>query len=115
MVENQIELNEKRIKLFDRLCDIDHGLGDMVTGVVSSVYKDGVISKKNKYLIALAIAMATGCRICVLAQLTSAIEEGASRQEIMELISVVYAMKGTSGTAESLRIIEYMDEIGLSE
>ncbi|MCF7929374.1 MAG: carboxymuconolactone decarboxylase family protein [Spirochaetales bacterium] len=71
------------------------------------------MSEKVKYLLALAVALGTGCRICILAQVTKAMDAGATKEEIMETISVVVAMRGTTGIAESLRIIDYLEEKGL--
>lgn len=113
MIESQKELNEARIELFDRLCNTAPDLGARVTGVVSQTYIEGALSKKMKYLLALAIALGTGCRICILAQLTGAIDAGATREELLDLLSVVFSMKGTTGTAESLRVIQYLDEVGI--
>ncbi len=113
MIESQKDLNVARNDLFARLCDTAPVLGERVTGVVSQTYLDGALPKKIKYLLALAIALGTGCRICILAQLTRALEEGATRDEILDLLSVVFAMKGTTGIAESLRVIQYLDEIGV--
>ncbi|MCF7939213.1 MAG: carboxymuconolactone decarboxylase family protein [Spirochaetales bacterium] len=73
----------------------------------------GALSEKVKYLLALAVALGTGCRICILAQVTKAMDAGATKEEIMETISVVVAMRGTTGIAESLRIIDYLEEKGL--
>jgi alkylhydroperoxidase/carboxymuconolactone decarboxylase family protein YurZ len=41
-----------------------------------------------------------------------ALEAGASKEEILETISVNMAMSGTTGTAESLRVIKLLDELG---
>jgi alkylhydroperoxidase/carboxymuconolactone decarboxylase family protein YurZ len=40
------------------------------------------------------------------------VEEGATRDEIMETLQVLVAMGGTTGIAESLRVIKFLDELG---
>jgi hypothetical protein len=35
-----------------------------------------------------------------------------SKEEILEVISVVVSMRGTTGVAESLRVIQLLDELG---
>jgi len=113
MIESQKDLNDARNGLFAQLCDTAPVLGERVNRVVSQTYVDGALPKKFKYLLALAIALGTGCRICILAQLTGALEAGTKRDEILDVLSVVFAMKGTTGTAESLRVIQYLDEMGI--
>jgi alkylhydroperoxidase/carboxymuconolactone decarboxylase family protein YurZ len=60
---------------------------------------------------AMAIALGAGCRNGVLGQATYALENGATTEEFLETISVVVSMRGTTGIAESLRIIQYLDEL----
>ena len=41
-----------------------------------------------------------------------ALENGAAKEEILETILVVVSMKGTTGLAESLRVVQLLDELG---
>ncbi|MBI9095106.1 MAG: carboxymuconolactone decarboxylase family protein [Sphaerochaeta sp.] len=111
MVENQTSINADRKDLYNLLGSIHPELKTTVDAVVSCTYVDGALEKKMKYLLALAVALGTGCRMCILAQLTSALESGATIEEVKDVLSVVFAMKGTSGIAESLRIIQYLHEL----
>jgi len=56
--------------------------------------------------------MGAGCRNCVLGQAMYALENGATKGEILETISVVVSMRGTTGLAESLRVVQLLDELG---
>ena len=68
---------------------------------------------KTKRLMALAIALGTGCCNCVLGQAAYAVDQGAGKEEILETLSVVVSMRGTTGIAESLRVIQWLDESGV--
>jgi AhpD family alkylhydroperoxidase len=111
-MEKQLELNEERIQLVERFKQVLPEVGSAVFGILDTVYKEGAIDAKTKYLIALAVALRAGCTNCILAQTTSALEAGATKEEILETISVVVAMSGTTGIAESLRVIKLLDEMG---
>lgn len=111
-MEKQLELNEERIQLFESFKQVLPEVGSAVINILDTVYKAGAIDAKTKYLIALAVALRAGCTHCVLAQTTSALEAGATKEEILETISVVVAMSGTTGIAESLRVIKLLDEMG---
>ncbi|MBN2324982.1 MAG: carboxymuconolactone decarboxylase family protein [Spirochaetes bacterium] len=111
-METQLELNEERIRLFERFKQVLPEVGFAVLGMLDTIYKDGALDAKTKYLIALAVALKAGCTNCILAQTTRALETGATKEEILETVSVVVAMSGTTGTAESLRVIKLLDEMG---
>lgn len=111
-MESQIELNEERLKLFDKF---KQSLPDLMvpeSAVLDVVYKDGALSNKVKRLIALAIALRAECTNCILAQTMRALEAGATKEEILETIAVEVVMSGTTGIAASLRVVGLLDELG---
>ena len=63
-------------------------------------------------LIAMAVALKVGCTNCILAQTEKALAEGATRDEILETLQVLVAMGVTTGIADSLRVIKFLDELG---
>lgn len=111
-MESQIELNEERLRLFDKF---KQSLPDLMvpeSAVLDVVYKDGALSNKVKRLIALAIALRAECTNCILAQTMRVLEAGATKEEILETIAVEVAMSGTTGIAASLRVVGLLDELG---
>jgi AhpD family alkylhydroperoxidase len=112
MAESQKELNENRMKNLGRFAELLPDVLRDVRDQGAKAYKDGALNAKTKRLMALAIALGAGCRNCVLGQATYALECGATREEILETISVVVSMRGTTGVGESLRIIQLLDELG---
>jgi AhpD family alkylhydroperoxidase len=68
-----------------------------VRSQATEVYRDGALSKR---LMAMAIAFGAGCRNCILGQSMYALETGATKEEILEVISVVVSIRGTTGVAE---------------
>jgi AhpD family alkylhydroperoxidase len=112
MIESQKALNENRMTNLGRLGEL---LPNILKGVVdqaAETYRDGALDSKTKRLMAMAIALGAGCRNCVLGQTMFALEGGASKEEILETISVVVSMRGTTGIAESLRVVQLLDEMG---
>ena len=111
-MESQIELNKDRMALLDKFKEALPDLAVPQSAVGEVVYKDGALIGKVKRLIALAIALRVGCTNCILAQTMRALEAGATKDEILETLSVEVAMSGTTGIAESLRVIKLLDELG---
>ena len=110
-MESQIELNRERLQLLDKFRESSPDLMSAVFAVQDEAYKDGALSTKVKRLIALAIALSAGCTNCILAQTMRAREAGATKEEILEALSVVSAMRGTTGIAESLRVVKLLEEL----
>lgn len=111
-MESQVQLNNDRLELLDRLKRMSPDVMDAEWRVLDITYQDGALSSRVKRLIALGIALRAGCPNCVLAQTRHALDAGASKEEILEVIAVEVAMSGATGVAESLRVIRLLDELG---
>lgn len=72
---------------------------------------DGAISAKNKELIALGIGLAHHCLPCIRAHVSACLEEGASREEIMEAAGVAVVMAGGPAFIHIPAVVEALDEL----
>jgi AhpD family alkylhydroperoxidase len=110
-MENQLEYYTEAGKLRD---EFDRGLPIMeaYTAFRKGVYQDGALSLKNKRLIALACGLQSGCTRCVQGQTKDAIAAGATKDEVLEAVSVAVVMGGTSVSAETWRVVKIMQELG---
>lgn len=107
-----LEVNEERLKFIEKL---NQELPDLMvheSAKWDEVYKEGALSTKVKRLMALGIALRARCENCIVGQTMRALEAGATKQEILETISVNMAMSGTTGVAESLKVLKLLDELG---
>jgi AhpD family alkylhydroperoxidase len=111
-VENQTELDQIRVEYLKKLAGQLPDVLGAYKGVTDAVYKDGALSGKVKRLMSLAIALGAGCRNCILGQTRYALKGGATQEEILETLSVVISMRGTTGVAESLRVVQFLEELG---
>lgn len=108
----ELEINENRLKQRDKFAKLLPQVWKSIKDQTAQVYQDGALPSKVKRLMALAIALGTGCENCILGQSMYALENGATKDEILETISVVVSMRGTTGVAESLRVIQLLEELG---
>ena len=111
-MESQVQLNEERMQLRRKLEDQMPEFMATEFGAIGADYKDGALSVKIKRLMSMAIALGAGCTNCTLSQTDSALKAGVTKEEILETIQVVISMRGTTGIAESLRVIKFLDELG---
>ena len=110
-MENQEQLNAERIELLGKFKEAAPQFLAAEYELLEMAYKEGALSSKVKRLIALAVGLKVGCTNCILAQTENALNEGATRDEILETLQVLIAMGGTTGIAESLRVIKFLDEL----
>jgi len=111
-MESQVELNNERKQLLEKFGQALPDVMNAEAGLSNEVYKDGALSTKVKRLIAMSIALRAGCTNCILAQTERALDAGATKDEILETLAVEIAMSGTTGVAESLRVIKFLEELG---
>jgi AhpD family alkylhydroperoxidase len=111
-MESQLKLNDERLELVEKFKQLLPDVYTTLHGMLNVVYKDGALSNKVKRLMSLTIALRAGCTNCILAQTKRALEAGATKDEFLETIAVEVAMSGSTGIAESLRVLKQLDELG---
>lgn len=88
-------------------------LGPAFMGFSSAALQDGELSVKIKELIAVGIAVHTGCEFCIAHHVEKCIQAGATEEEIAEACGVAVLMGGGpalmhSGTA--MKMVEELKE-----
>jgi AhpD family alkylhydroperoxidase len=110
-MENQLEYYSDTGKYRDRF---DEALPVMTayTAFRKHVYKDGALNLKTKRLIALACGFQINCTRCIQGQTKDAVAAGATKEEILEAVSVAVVMGGTAVSAETWRVVKVLEELG---
>ncbi|HEY6585813.1 MAG TPA: carboxymuconolactone decarboxylase family protein [Candidatus Methanoperedens sp.] len=79
------------------------------------IQEDGALSAKAKVLMSLAVMAAQRCEPCCESQMRSALNHGATKEEIMETMNVIFITSGAPGVAacrRALKLIEGTEEHG---
>jgi AhpD family alkylhydroperoxidase len=96
--------------------DAEQLLNDLVTGMSvvgeeapelaaafvqmdNAAYVEGELERKTKELIGIGIAVATRCQYCICIHLKQGLDEGATREEILEAAAVGVAFGGSPAMA----------------
>ncbi len=111
--EKQLELYDSFTKVREKLPQALPEIGAAVGTLRDAVYKDGALSRKNKRLIGMAVALGVGCTPCIIGQTKLAVEAGATKEEVLEAASVLLAIHGTTGYAETWRVVKVLEELGV--
>ncbi|WP_440947501.1 carboxymuconolactone decarboxylase family protein [Methanosarcina sp. T3] len=70
---------------------------------------DGALPAKVKILIALAVVASKQCERCTVVQMQSALKNGATKEEIMEVMDVIFITSGAPAVAacrEALKLLK---------
>ena len=76
-----------------------------------AVKSPGALAVKYKYLVAIGIAIAGHCHWCIAVNIKSALEHGATREEIMEAGWVAVQMGGGPSLAYLQIVQQTLDEL----
>lgn len=79
------------------------------------IQEDGALSAKVKVLMSLAVMASQRCEPCCESQLRSALNHGATKEEIMETMSVIFITSGAPGVAACRRALKLIEGTGGKE
>jgi AhpD family alkylhydroperoxidase len=71
---------------------------------------DGALSSSVKEMMALVASITTGCEGCIAYHVHAAVEAGASRDELLESISVGVLMAGGPGSIYGVQALQAVDQ-----
>ena len=77
------------------------------------IQEDGALPAKVKVLMSLAVMASQRCEPCCESQMRSALSHGATKEEIMETLNVIFITSGAPGVAvcrRALKLIEGTEE-----
>ncbi len=73
-----------------------------------AIQKDGALSAKVKVLMSLAVVASQRCEPCCVSQMRSALHHGATYEEIMETLNVIFITSGAPGVATCKKALELL-------
>ena len=74
--------------------------------------RPGALSPGLKELVAATLGVARGCEDCILFHVAAARRHGASREELVELLSVAVEMGGGPSLVYAAKALTIFDELG---
>jgi len=85
---------------------------DFTKKLMPDALKDGVLSVKQKELIALGIAICATCDYCIAIHVKKCFEAGATKEEIAETCGVAILMGGGPALTYSAFAMKAIEELG---
>ena len=78
-----------------------------------SVFEDGALSKREKALIALAVAHTVQCPYCIEAYTKGSLENGSDLEEMTEAIHVATAIRGGASLIHGLQMMDEAAKVSM--
>lgn len=101
-------------QLSPQLRELRLGTPDVMKGfsaMAQSALKTNALDTKTKELIALAIGVATRCDDCIAFHTKAALEQGATREEVMETLGLAIYMGAGPSVMYASHAVEAYDQI----
>tara|TARA_R110001592_G_scaffold245852_2_gene507450 strand:- start:1407 stop:1757 length:351 start_codon:yes stop_codon:yes gene_type:complete len=111
-MSNQIEeFNAYRSKMNDKLLADNNKIIKRIFNLDTNAYAEGALNVKTKELLGLVASAVLRCDDCVKYHLESSYKEGASKEEVMETLSIATLVGGTIVVPHLRRAYEYWEEL----
>ena len=104
-----IDWNEYQKQLQQNIAEIGRSNREMIKGyrdLSESGKVTGLLSGKVRELIALAVAVTRQCDGCIVTHTDAAVKNGATKEEIVEALSVAVAVNAGAALIYSSRVID---------
>ncbi len=105
------EFNDYRSKMNDKLLDDNNKIIKRIFNLDTNAYASGALNEKTKELLGLVSSAVLRCDDCVKYHLEKSKEAGASKEEVMETLSIATLVGGTIVIPHLRRAYEYWEAL----
>ena len=103
------EFNEYREKMNGKILDSNNKVIKRIFNLDTNAFKEGLLPVKTKELLGLVASVVLRCDDCVQYHLESAMENGVTKQEMMETMSIATLVGGTIVIPHLRKAVEYWE------
>lgn len=105
------EFNEYRSKMNDKLLADNNKIIKRIFNLDTNAYTKGALDEKTKELLGLVSSAVLRCDDCIKYHLEKSKEAGASKEEVMETLSIATLVGGTIVIPHLRRAYEYWEAL----
>jgi alkylhydroperoxidase/carboxymuconolactone decarboxylase family protein len=102
--------NRADLGLFGNITDFQKELGEKFFAYYGAVFEAGALSKREKALIALAVAHTVQCPYCIDAYTADSLKQGADEEQMMEAVHVAAAIRGGASLVHGVQMMKQVNE-----
>jgi AhpD family alkylhydroperoxidase len=109
------EFNAYRSKMNEKLLADNNKIIKRIFNLDTNAYSEGVLDVKTKEFLGLVASAVLRCDDCVKYHLESCYKHGATKEEVMETLSIATLVGGTIVIPHLRRAYEYWEQLELQE
>jgi AhpD family alkylhydroperoxidase len=109
------EFNAYRSKMNEKLLADNNKIIKRIFNLDTNAYSEGVLDVKTKEFLGLVTSAVLRCDDCVKYHLESCYKHGATKEEVMETLSIATLVGGTIVIPHLRRAYEYWEHLELQE
>ena len=98
------------LKKFGEITEWQKKLGDKFFDYYGAVFEEGALTKREKSLIALAVAHAIQCPYCIDAYTGDLLKKGVDEEQMMEAVHVAGAIRGGASLVHGVQMMNQVKE-----
>jgi alkylhydroperoxidase/carboxymuconolactone decarboxylase family protein len=103
----------KDLKKFENITEFQEELGEKFFEWYGATFEEGALTKREKSLIALAVAHAIQCPYCIDAYTIDSLEKGATEEMMMEAVHVAAAIRGGASLVHGVQMMNKVDDLSM--
>ena len=115
MINKVDEFNSYRAKMNDKILSENNKVLKRIFNLDTNAFAEGALDKKTKELLGLVASTVLRCDDCVKYHLESSYNEGITREEVMETLSIGTLIGGTIVIPHLRRAFEYWEALETAE
>lgn len=101
------------LRKFAEIGEGNQKVADRFFEYYDSVFQEGALSRREKALMALAVAHAVQCPYCIDAYTSGAQQHGADLEQMTEAVHVACAIRGGASLIHGLQMMEHVRKSGM--
>lgn len=105
--------NPEDLKKFGNITEFQKEYGDKFFDWYTTVFEDGALTKREKALIALAVAHSEYCPYCIDAYSEECLKLGADEEQMMEAVHVAAAIKSGASLVHSTQMMNHVKKLSM--
>ena len=105
------EFNEYRERINEKILGDNNKIIKRIFNLDTNAYKEGVLDVKTKELLGLVASTVLRCDDCIKYHLENSYNEGLSKEEVVEALSIATLVGGTIVIPHLRRAYEYWDDL----
>ncbi|MEB3294318.1 MAG: arsenosugar biosynthesis-associated peroxidase-like protein [Synechococcales bacterium] len=98
---------------FGTIAEGNPELAEKFFAYYSAVFEEGALSKREKALIALAVAHAVQCPYCIDAYSQTSLQQGSDLEQMTEAVHIATAIRGGASLIHGLQMLDRTQQMSM--